>query len=109
MRHPPSPPLDIDTPRRGVYVAQDDLQSRAGWTSKTPTRQVHITLTRSARVVVTGRLKQRSYTKDDEKRTMIELEVKEIGPSLRYATFRRVFTKSEVPSDGNPSIEAALR
>ena len=44
-------------------------------------------LTKGARVVVTGRLKQRSYeTKEGEKRTSIELEVDEIGPSLRYAT-----------------------
>jgi single-strand DNA-binding protein len=39
------------------------------------------------RVVATGRLRQRSYeTKEGEKRTSIELEVDEIGPSLRYAT-----------------------
>ena len=44
-------------------------------------------LTRGARVIVTGRLKQRSFeTKEGEKRTVIELEVDEIGPSLRYAT-----------------------
>ena len=44
-------------------------------------------LTRGARVVVTGRLKQRSFeTKEGEKRSVIELEVDEIGPSLRYAT-----------------------
>jgi single-strand DNA-binding protein len=44
-------------------------------------------LTKGARVVATGRLKQRSYeTKEGEKRTSIELEVDEIGPSLRYAT-----------------------
>lgn len=44
-------------------------------------------LTRGARVVVSGRLKQRSFdTKEGEKRTVIELEVDEIGPSLRYAT-----------------------
>lgn len=44
-------------------------------------------LTKGARVVATGRLKQRSYeTKEGEKRTAIELEVDEIGPSLRYAT-----------------------
>ena len=42
---------------------------------------------RGARVIVTGRLKSRSYeTKEGEKRTVIELEVDEIGPSLRYAT-----------------------
>jgi single-strand DNA-binding protein len=44
-------------------------------------------LTKGSRVIVTGRLKQRSYeTKEGEKRTSIELEVDEIGPSLRYAT-----------------------
>jgi single-strand DNA-binding protein len=45
------------------------------------------TLTRGARVIVQGRLKQRSFeTREGEKRTVIELEVDEIGPSLRYAT-----------------------
>jgi single-strand DNA-binding protein len=44
-------------------------------------------LQRGARVIVSGRLRQRSYeTRDGEKRTVIELEVDEIGPSLRYAT-----------------------
>jgi single-strand DNA-binding protein len=44
-------------------------------------------LHRGARVIVTGRLRQRSYeTREGEKRTVYELEVDEIGPSLRYAT-----------------------
>lgn len=44
-------------------------------------------LTRGSRVIVTGRLKQRSFeTREGEKRTVFELEVDEIGPSLRYAT-----------------------
>jgi single-strand DNA-binding protein len=44
-------------------------------------------LVRGSRVIVAGRLKQRSYeTREGEKRTVIELEVDEIGPSLRYAT-----------------------
>jgi single-strand DNA-binding protein len=44
-------------------------------------------LQRGTRVVVTGRLKQRSYeTREGEKRTVVELDVDEIGPSLRYAT-----------------------
>jgi len=38
-------------------------------------------------VIVQGRLKQRSYeTKEGEKRTVYELDVEEIGPSLRWAT-----------------------
>jgi single-strand DNA-binding protein len=44
-------------------------------------------LQRGARVIVSGRLRQRSYeTREGEKRTVYELEVDEIGPSLRYAT-----------------------
>jgi single-strand DNA-binding protein len=44
-------------------------------------------LQRGARVIVTGRLRQRSYeTREGEKRTVMELEVDEVGPSLRYAT-----------------------
>lgn len=44
------------------------------------------TLFKGMRVIVTGRLKSKSYeTKEGEKRTVIELEADEIGPSLRYA------------------------
>jgi single-strand DNA-binding protein len=44
-------------------------------------------LTKGSRVIAQGRLKQRSYeTKEGEKRTSMELEIDEIGPSLRYAT-----------------------
>ena len=44
-------------------------------------------LTRGSRVLVSGRLKSRSYdTKEGEKRTVVELDVEEVGPSLRYAT-----------------------
>ena len=44
-------------------------------------------LTKGSRVIASGRLRQRSYeTKEGEKRTSMELEIDEIGPSLRYAT-----------------------
>lgn len=44
-------------------------------------------LTKGSRVVCQGRLTSRSYeTKEGEKRTVMELEVDEIGPSLRYAS-----------------------
>ena len=44
-------------------------------------------LTKGMRVVVTGRLKSRSYeTREGERRTVFEVEVDEVGPSLRYAT-----------------------
>jgi single-strand DNA-binding protein len=56
------------------------------------------TLTRGMRVMVSGRLKQRSYeTREGEKRTVVELEVDEVGPSLKYATAKvnRVSRSSE--------------
>ncbi|MFZ7087111.1 single-stranded DNA-binding protein [Curtobacterium sp. RRHDQ10] len=44
-------------------------------------------LTKGSRVIVQGRLRQRSYQdREGQQRTSIELEVDEIGPSLRYAT-----------------------
>jgi len=44
-------------------------------------------LHRGAAVIVQGRLKQRSFeTKEGEKRTVIELDVEEVGPSLKWAT-----------------------
>lgn len=44
-------------------------------------------LTRGARVMVTGRLVQRSYeTREGEKRTTVELQADEVGPSLKFAT-----------------------
>src|SRR6476620_8715407 len=44
-------------------------------------------LTRGMRVIASGRLKQRQYeTREGEKRTVIELDVEEVGPSLKYAT-----------------------
>ena len=44
-------------------------------------------LQRGMRVVAQGRLKQRSFeTREGEKRTVVEMDVDEVGPSLRYAT-----------------------
>ena len=43
-------------------------------------------LTKGMRVIVTGRLVSRSYESNGEKRNVTELQVDEVGPSLRYAT-----------------------
>ncbi len=52
-----------------------------------PAENVAESLTKGMRVVVQGRLKARSYeTREGEKRTVFEIEVEEVGPSLRYAT-----------------------
>jgi single-strand DNA-binding protein len=62
-------------------------------------------LNRGTRVIVTGRLRQRSYeTKEGEKRTVYELEVDEIGPSLRYARAKVMkLTRTAEPGHGTPS------
>jgi len=52
-----------------------------------PAENVAESLTRGMRVMVSGRLLQRSFeTREGEKRTVVELEVDEVGPSLKYAT-----------------------
>ena len=54
-----------------------------------PAENVAESLIRGTRVVVVGRLRQRSYeTKEGEKRTVYEVDVDEVGPSLRNATAR---------------------
>ncbi|KQN99665.1 single-stranded DNA-binding protein [Arthrobacter sp. Leaf234] len=51
-------------------------------------------LTKGTRVVAQGRLKSRSYdTKEGEKRTVMELEVDEIGPSLKNASAKVIRTQ----------------
>ena len=79
------------TPRTFDRVANDWKDGEALFLRASCWREFaeHVagSLTKGSRVVATGRLKQRSYeTKEGEKRTSIELEIDEIGPSLRYAT-----------------------
>jgi single-strand DNA-binding protein len=60
-------------------------------------------LTRGMRVIVQGRLRQRSYeTKEGEKRTVYEVSVDEVAPSLKYATAKVAKvsrTSGEQPAD----------
>lgn len=68
-----------------------------------PAENIAESLTRGMRVIVTGRLKQRSFeTKEGEKRTVMELEVDEIGPSLRYATAKINRVASQNSGGGRP-------
>lgn len=54
-----------------------------------PAENVAESLQKGMRVIVQGRLKQRSYeTREGEKRTVFEMDVEEVGPALRYATAR---------------------
>jgi single-strand DNA-binding protein len=64
-------------------------------------------LTKGMRVIVSGRLKQRSYeTKEGEKRTVFEVEVDEVGPSLRNATAK--VTKTVRAAGNSNTYNAAV-
>lgn len=62
-------------------------------------------LGRGSRVIVHGRLRQRSFeTKEGEKRTVMELDVDEIGPSLRFVT--ATLTRATTPATGSDGSSA---
>ena len=64
-------------------------------------------LTKGMRVILTGRLKQRSYeTKEGEKRTVFEVEVDEVGPSLRNATAKVTRTQRAAGGNGGGGFSA---
>ncbi len=59
-------------------------------------------LTKGTRVIVSGRLRQRSYeTREGEKRQVMELEVEDVGPALRFATAKvnRVARQGGAPGE----------
>ena len=58
-------------------------------------------LVRGARVIVTGRLEQRSWeTPDGDKRSKIEVVADEVGPSIRWATAQVTKNERRTPGDG---------
>ncbi len=64
-------------------------------------------LSKGSRVIATGRLKQRSYQdREGNNRTSIELEIDEIGPSLRYAT-AQVTRAAGGSGGGAPRVQAS--
>lgn len=66
-----------------------------------PAENAAESLARGARILVMGRLKQRSYeTRDGDKRTVYEVEVDELGPSLRFATAKVTRTSRTGSSGG---------
>ena len=65
-------------------------------------------LTKGMRVILSGRLKQRSYeSKEGEKRTVFEEEVDEVGPSLRNATAKVTKAQRSAGGTGGYSAPAA--
>ena len=63
-------------------------------------------LTKGMRVIAQGALKQRSYEKDGQTRTVYEMDVQEIGPSLKYATAK--VTRSQPGGAPNYSSVSAV-
>lgn len=68
-------------------------------------------LTRGTRVVLSGVLRQRNYdTKEGQKRTAFEVEVEEVGPSLRFATAKPVKpSRTEAAADAGWGAPAAAQ
>jgi single-strand DNA-binding protein len=65
---------------------------------------VALTLVKGMRVVVTGRLEQRSWeTEDGERRSRVELVADDVGPSLRFATAEVTRTERRLPDVAEPS------
>ena len=61
-------------------------------------------LSRGSRVIVTGRLEQRSWeTPDGDKRSKVEVVADEIGPSIRWATAQVTKNERRGPGDGGPA------
>ncbi|HET8739417.1 MAG TPA: single-stranded DNA-binding protein [Acidimicrobiia bacterium] len=66
---------------------QENTSFFTGTVWREQAEQVAESLQKGARVIVTGRLEQRSWeTEQGEKRSVVEVQIDEIGPSLRWAT-----------------------
>ncbi|MCA1694741.1 MAG: single-stranded DNA-binding protein, partial [Actinobacteria bacterium] len=71
-----------------------------------PAENLAESLHRGDRVIITGRLRQRSFdTREGDKRTMIELDVDEIGASLKFTTI--TLTKTDRVTAQAPTSEQA--
>jgi single-strand DNA-binding protein len=103
------------TNRAGERVEQTDFFNVNAW--RQLAENVAESLSTGTRVVVTGRLQSRSWeTEDGQRRTVVEIEADEVGPSLRWATAQITkatrggpgeWQQSESPGNGGVEKEAA--
>ena len=96
------------TPRSRDNATGEWKDGETVWLSGTVWRQyaenVAESLTKGTRVIVIGRLKQRSYeTRECEKRTVYEVDIDDIGPALRYATAKIQRTSRGSSTDAGPA------
>ena len=100
------------TPRSRDNQTGEWKDGETVWLSGTVWRQyaenVAESLQKGARVIVVGRLKQRSYeTREGEKRTVYEVDIDDIGPALRYATAKvQKTSRGSSTSDSGPAPAA---
>jgi single-strand DNA-binding protein len=87
---------------------QENTSFFTGTVWREQAEQAAESLQKGARVIITGRLEQRSWeTEAGEKRSVVEVQVDEIGPSLRWATATVNRTQRQDSwSDGGQSAEA---
>jgi single-strand DNA-binding protein len=91
------------TNRSGEKVEQTDFFNCNAW--RQLAENIAESLTTGARVIVSGRLQSRSWeTEEGQKRTMVEIEADEVGPSLRWAT--AAVTKAARGGPGDWQTEA---
>lgn len=88
------------TSRNGERVEQTDFFNVNAW--RQLAENIAESLSTGTRVVVTGRLQSRSWeTEDGQKRTVVEIEAEEVGPSLRWATASITKTTRGGPGEWN--------
>lgn len=92
------------TNRSGEKVEQTDFFNVNAW--RNLAENVAESLATGSRVIVSGRLQSRSWeTEEGQKRTVVEIEADEVGPSLRWATAK--VTKATRGGPGEWKTEAA--
>ncbi|MGH2768085.1 MAG: single-stranded DNA-binding protein [Actinomycetota bacterium] len=86
------------TNRNGERVEQTDFFTVNAW--RQLAEHIAESLTTGARVIVSGRLQSRSWeTEDGQRRTVVEIEADEVGPSLRWATAQVTKTTRGGPTE----------
>lgn len=86
------------TNRNGERVEQTDFFNVNAW--RNLAENIAETLKTGSRVIVVGRIQSRSWeTEDGQKRTVVEIEADEVGPSLRWATAQVTKTTRGTPGE----------
>ena len=95
-----------DRGRPGEWVEETSFFNVVCWADLA--ENVSSSVQKGSRIIVSGRLRQRSWeTDNNEKRSVVEIIAEEVGPSLRWATAQISRTERKGPGDGGPRASAA--